>query len=171
MKADCDNIRAAILAGEFEAGPEVQRHVEECDACRELLAGGPLVELLRDSGPSLAPPPAGGALDRLRSLSTPARVILLALAVLLGNLDRVERGAAARRLHIREVGVPVAAGVGDPHMAALMGRTIEETPPKKDTPGKPDSLRESDKKFDTPKKPDGLKDSAKDLKKPVKDDD
>lgn len=83
MNVDCDSIRAAILAGEFEAGPEAQRHIDECDACRELLAGGPLVELLRDTVSPLDPPPADGALDRLRSLSTPVRVFLLVLAVLL----------------------------------------------------------------------------------------
>ena len=89
MKVDCDSIRAAILAGEFEAGPEVERPVEECDACRELLAGGPLVEMLRGSGPRLDPPPVGGALDRLRSLSTRMRVLLLALAVLLVTVFNV----------------------------------------------------------------------------------
>lgn len=83
MKMDCEVIRAAILAGEFEAGPEVQRHIDECDACRELLAGGPLVDLLRDPALSLELPLAGGLLDRLRSLSTRLRVLLLVLAVLL----------------------------------------------------------------------------------------
>ncbi|MHC4452100.1 MAG: hypothetical protein ACYS0E_18490 [Planctomycetota bacterium] len=82
MNVDCEVIRAAILAGEFEAGPEVQRHIDECDACRELVAGGPLVDLLQETAPRLELPPAGGPLDRLRSLSTRMRILLLVLAVL-----------------------------------------------------------------------------------------
>ena len=39
--------------------------------------------VLRGAGPELTPPPVGGALDRIRSLSTRVRIVLLVLAVLL----------------------------------------------------------------------------------------
>ncbi|MHC4473339.1 MAG: hypothetical protein ACYS99_20530 [Planctomycetota bacterium] len=86
---NCNDIRDRILSGLPPDGPEIERHLEECDPCRELLASRGLASLFRDTAPgpdvpvALSPPPIGGALDRVRSLTTPIRVAALAVCVFL----------------------------------------------------------------------------------------
>jgi hypothetical protein len=81
---NCDDVRDAVRSGRDPTGPELERHLADCESCAELLAGDDLVALLRGAGsdPAIpAPPSLGGALDRIRSVSTPGRVALVAAAV------------------------------------------------------------------------------------------
>ena len=91
---NCDYLRTLILSGGSVAGMEAEAHLEECDSCRELASSGELADLLRMAAPGpdeaieLSPPPTGGALDRVRSLATPTRVVALAAGVfLVGTLN------------------------------------------------------------------------------------
>jgi len=83
---NCEDVRDAILLGRSLDEPAIARHLEECEVCASLSSGDALGPLLRDASavPATPPPPRfGGALDRVRSLATPTRLLLLVSAVLL----------------------------------------------------------------------------------------